>query len=71
MSYKYLLNLPILFQKILTPVLKITHSPPDNLDEYKKEFGSVGVQLHAAVCKARITTTTQSTSNQTVTQTSK
>ncbi|XP_025191478.1 transcription initiation factor TFIID subunit 6 [Melanaphis sacchari] len=55
--------------KILTPVLKITHSPPDNLEEYKKEFGSVGVQLHAAVCKARVTTTTQSTSNQTVTQT--
>lgn len=60
-----------MLQKILTPVLKITHSPPDNLDEYKKEFGSVGVQLHAAVCKARTTTIMQSTSNQNVTQTSK
>ncbi|MCP6484574.1 hypothetical protein NL492_27605, partial [Klebsiella pneumoniae] len=55
---------------ILTPVLKITHQPPDNLDDYKKEFGSVGIQLHAAVCKARLTITTQSSSNQTVTQTS-
>lgn len=57
-------------QKILTPVLKITHQPPDNLEEYKKEFGSVGVQLHAAVCKARVTVTTQSSSNPSVTQTS-
>lgn len=52
-------------------MLKTTHQPPDNLEEYKKEFGSVGVQLHAAVCKARTATTTQSSSNQTVTQTSK
>lgn len=52
-------------------MLKTTHQPPDNLEEYKKEFGSVGAQLHAAVCKARTTTTTQSSSNQTVTQTSK
>lgn len=52
-------------------MLKVTHQPPDNLEEYKKEFGSVGVQLHAAVCKARATNPTQSSSNQTVTQTSK
>lgn len=52
-------------------MLKITHQPPDNLEEYKKEFGSVGVQLHAAVSKARVTNSTQSSSNQTVTQTSK
>lgn len=51
--------------------MKVTHQPPDNLEEYKKEFGSVGVQLHAAVCKARATNPTQSSSNQTVTQTSK
>lgn len=51
-------------------MLKTTHQPPDNLEEYKKEFGSVGIQLHAAVCKARLTTTTQSLSNQTITQTS-
>jgi len=64
-------DLLVLLQKILTPVLKITHSPPDSLEEYKKEFGSVGVQLHAAVCKARTATTTQSTNNQALTQTSK
>lgn len=52
-------------------MLKTTHQPPDNLEEYKKEFGSVGVQLHAAVCKARVTSTTQSSSNQAVPQTSK
>lgn len=71
MFINIILNLLVMLQKILTPVLKITHSPPDSLDEYKKEFGSVGVQLHAAVCKARTTTIIQSTSNQTVTQTSK
>lgn len=53
-------------------MLKITHQPPDNIEEYKKEFGSVGVQLHAAVCKARVIVTTQSANNQiTTTQTSK
>lgn len=52
-------------------MLKITHQSPDNLEEYKKEFGSVGVQLHAAVCKARVTVTTLSSNNQTTTQTSK
>lgn len=51
--------------------MKTTHQPPDNLEEYKKEFGSVGVQLHAAVSKARVTSTAQSSSNQAVTQTSK
>lgn len=51
-------------------MLKITHQPPDNLEEYKKEFGSVGVQLHAAVCKARVTVSSQNSNNQTVTQTS-
>lgn len=71
MFINIILNLPILLQKILTPVLKITHSSPDSMDEYKKEFGSVGIQLHIAVCKARSTTIVQSTSNQTVTQTSK
>lgn len=55
----------------MTPVLKLTHQPPDNLEEYKKEFGSVGAQLHTAVCKARVTITTQSSSNPSVTQTSK
>lgn len=71
MFINIILNLLVLLQKILTPVLKITHSSPDSLDEYKKEFGSVGVQLYAAVCKARTTTIIQSTSNQTVAQTSK
>jgi transcription initiation factor TFIID subunit 6 len=52
-------------------VLKITHQPPDNIEEYKKEFGSVGVQLHAAVCKARVIVTSQNSNNQTTTQTSK
>lgn len=52
-------------------MLKTTHQPPDNLEEFKKEFGSIGVQLHAALCKARATVTTQSSSTQPVTQTSK
>lgn len=52
-------------------MLKTTQQIPDNLEDYKKEFGSVGIQLHAAVCKARLTATAQSSNNQTVTQTSK
>lgn len=52
-------------------MLKTTHLPPDNLDEYKKEFGSIGIQLHAAVCKSRVMLPTQSSSNLSITQTSK
>ncbi|VVC45247.1 Histone-fold,TATA box binding protein associated factor (TAF),Armadillo-like helical,TAF6, C-terminal HEAT [Cinara cedri] len=52
--------------KVLIPALKTTHQLPENVEEYKKEFGSIGVTLFAAVWKAR----PSSSSNQTVTQTS-
>ncbi|XP_050433272.1 transcription initiation factor TFIID subunit 6 isoform X1 [Adelges cooleyi] len=56
--------------KILTPVLKIMYQTPDVLEDYKKEFGSVGTQLYAAVTKARASVAGQSANNTTVTQTS-
>lgn len=52
---------------MLTPLLKTTH--PENVEEYRKEFGTVGISLYAAVCKVRATIVSESSSNQT--QTSK
>ncbi|XP_014240401.1 transcription initiation factor TFIID subunit 6 isoform X1 [Cimex lectularius] len=43
-----------LLVKLLTPILKSTRSPPDNYEEYKAEFGSLGSILHSAVVKARM-----------------
>ena len=41
-------------QRVLAPVLKAHKSSPDNLEEYKTEFGAyLGPSLHAAVVKAR------------------
>ncbi|CAG9862733.1 unnamed protein product [Phyllotreta striolata] len=46
-------NIKSLLIKVLAPVLKSIRSPPDNLEEYKQEFGYMGVSLHSAVVKAR------------------
>jgi transcription initiation factor TFIID subunit 6 len=29
--------------KIVCPVLKNVRSPPDNVDDFKKEFGTIGI----------------------------
>ncbi|KAE8751016.1 hypothetical protein FOCC_FOCC002101 [Frankliniella occidentalis] len=42
-----------LLLKILPPILKSIRSPPDNLDDYKLEYGFIGPLLHSAVVKAR------------------
>jgi hypothetical protein len=49
-----------LFQKILPPALKQMRSTPDNIEDYKQEYGYLGAALHAAVVKARqaVTVTT-------------
>ncbi|CAH1797064.1 unnamed protein product [Owenia fusiformis] len=40
--------------KVVAPALKQTRTPPDNIDDYKEEFGAyMGQLLHAAVTKAR------------------
>lgn len=46
------------FLKVLPPALKVIKSAPDNLDEYKAEFGMLGPNLHAAVVKLRTTPAT-------------
>lgn len=39
--------------KVLAPVIKSIRNPPDNLEEYKQEYGYLGPALHNAVIKAR------------------
>ncbi|KAJ8920590.1 hypothetical protein NQ315_004729 [Exocentrus adspersus] len=39
--------------KVLAPILKTIRDPPDNLEEYKQEYGYLGIALHNAVIKAR------------------
>lgn len=51
-----------LLQKILTPLLKSMRSPPDVVEEYVSEFGSLGVTLHTAVVKARTAASTPTAS---------
>ncbi|BES95521.1 Transcription initiation factor TFIID [Nesidiocoris tenuis] len=44
-----------LLTKSLPPILKTLRSPPDNLDDYRNEYGiSLGTSLHGAVLKARM-----------------
>nr|XP_018897545.1 PREDICTED: transcription initiation factor TFIID subunit 6 [Bemisia tabaci] len=42
-----------LLVKVLTPILKVTKSPPDFIDDYRNEFGCLGPALQASVIKAR------------------
>lgn len=44
--------------------LKASRQPPDNIDEYRQDFGYLGPALHAAVSRGRVQTqTTQSVSS--------
>ncbi|XP_066147528.1 transcription initiation factor TFIID subunit 6 [Euwallacea fornicatus] len=52
--------------KIVAPVVKSVRNPPDNLEEYRQDYGYVGIAFHAAVVKAR----TQPTPVMTVVSTS-
>ncbi|ERL87003.1 hypothetical protein D910_04405 [Dendroctonus ponderosae] len=47
--------------KIIAPIIKTIRNPPDSLEEYKQEFGYLGISLHAAVVKARTQPTPVST----------
>lgn len=46
----------------MIPILKVTRQPPDNVDDYRQEFGYLGPALHAAVTRARAQTTTPTVS---------
>uniref|UniRef100_A0A336LQS8 Transcription initiation factor TFIID subunit 6 n=1 Tax=Culicoides sonorensis TaxID=179676 RepID=A0A336LQS8_CULSO len=56
-----------IIQKSCAPVIKTMRNPPDVVEDYKRDYGSMGNTLHQAVIKARqqitapLTTTTQST----------
>ena len=39
--------------KYVSPVLKSLRDPPDNIEEYKVLYGSLGVYLHTGVTRAR------------------
>ena len=39
--------------KSVAPVLRSVREPPDNLEDYKREFGSLGPPLFTGVEKAR------------------
>ncbi|XP_023237026.1 transcription initiation factor TFIID subunit 6-like [Centruroides sculpturatus] len=58
-----------LLLRVLTPVIKASWTPPDNMDDYKNEFGYLGPLLHTHVVKARQPTTTASSTRTTVTVT--
>lgn len=46
-------NIRNLLVKSVSPVLKSMRDPPDNIEDYKLEFGSLGGPLHGGVEKAR------------------
>lgn len=48
--------------KVLTPIIKNLRSPPDLLEEYKMEYGYLGIALQNAVMKARLQPTPATTS---------
>lgn len=48
--------------KVMVPILKVTRQPPDNVDDYRQEFGYLGPALHGAVNRARSQTTTTASS---------
>ena len=47
----------------MVPILKASRQPPDNLDDYKQEFGFLGPALQASVTRARAQGTTASISS--------
>merc|ERR550534_1349615 len=54
-----------LIVKVMSGFLKASRQPPDNIDEYRQEFGYLGPALHGAVSRGRVQTqsTAQSASS--------
>lgn len=47
--------------KVLTPIVKNIRNPPDLLEEYKAEYGYLGISLQSSVMKARLQPTPATT----------
>ena len=52
-----------LLLKGCTPILKTIKQPPDNIDDYKDEFGSIGQFLHVGVSRSRSSAPSSTTSS--------
>jgi len=48
--------------KVMSALLKVSRPPPDNIEEYRQEFGFLGPTLHAAVSRGRGQTQTSNPS---------
>ncbi|XP_063224205.1 transcription initiation factor TFIID subunit 6 [Bacillus rossius redtenbacheri] len=46
-------HIKILMTKVLSPVLRAVRPPPDHVEEYLADYGSLGPHLHSAVVRAR------------------
>lgn len=46
-------NIRSLLVKGVTPVLKSLRPPPDNIEDYKSEYGSIGAYLYQSVVRSR------------------
>ncbi|XP_063230673.1 transcription initiation factor TFIID subunit 6-like isoform X2 [Bacillus rossius redtenbacheri] len=46
-------HIRILMTKALSPLLRTLRQPPDHLEDYVLEYGSLGSHLHAAVARSR------------------
>ncbi|XP_063699794.1 transcription initiation factor TFIID subunit 6 [Culicoides brevitarsis] len=53
-----------IIQKSCAPVIKTIRNPPDVVDDYKRDYGSMGTTLHQAVIKARQQITAPATTTQ-------
>lgn len=60
-------NIKQLLIKIIAPILKTIRNPPDNLEDYKQEYGYLGVTLQNAVVKVRTQPNLVSTSSSNIT----
>lgn len=46
----------------MVPLLKATRQPPDNVDDFRQEFGFLGPAIHAALARARTQSITPTSS---------
>ncbi|XP_050309389.1 transcription initiation factor TFIID subunit 6-like [Anthonomus grandis grandis] len=49
--------------KVMTPIIKTLRGPPDNVEDYKQDYGYLGFSLHGAVAKARTQITAPASSS--------
>lgn len=49
----------------MAPLLRVSRQPPDNIDDYRQDFGYIGPALQAAVTRVRAQTSTPVVSSST------